>query len=1335
MYEEENWDDEIAGLPPKSMPQPPVARQEWRPSSSSFSREQKSNTPRMNTDTTWMGKSRGRGFSSNADQDNNWRNKDTNTNSFSGRGGGNGFGRGDNSNRGFGSSNDSGQRSFGQNEDQNGQGDSSTLRVDSSKIGRVIGKGGSKIRELQDETGATINISKEDDGSGQKEIQLEGSPDAVAKAKEMISELTQDDGGGFGRREDSNRGFGGRDNSNRGFGRSNDSGQSDSSTLRVDSSKIGRVIGKGGSKIRELQDETGATINISKDDDGSGQKEIQLEGSPDAVAKAKEMINELTQDDGGGFGRREDSNRGFGGREDSNRGFGSGGGGFGSGGGSNGGGFGRSNDSGQSDSSTIRVDSSKIGRVIGKGGSKIRELQDETGAQINISKDDDGSGQKEIQLEGSPDAVAKAKEMINELTQDDGGGFGRREDSNRGFGGREDSNRGFGSGGGGFGSGGGSNGGGFGRSNDRGPSDSSTIRVDSSKIGRVIGKGGSKIRELQDETGAQINISKDDDGSGQKEIQLEGSPDAVAKAKEMINELTQDDGGGFGRREDSNRGFGGREDSNRGFGSGGGGFGSGGGSNGGGFGRSNDSGPSDSSTIRVDSSKIGRVIGKGGSKIRELQDETGAQINISKDDDGSGQKEIQLEGSPDAVAKAKEMINELTQDDGGGFGRREDSNRGFGGREDSNRGFGSGGGGFGSGGGSNGGGFGRSNDSGQSDSSTIRIDSSMIGRVIGKGGSKIRELQDETGATINISKDDDGSGEKEIQLEGSPDAVAKAKEMINELTQDDRGPPRSFGGGRGGGFGGGGGRGGGFGGGGFGSNSSTSNTEAAPMVNWGIIRANKEINEKKKWEGLPPIEKNFYIESQSVKNMYPDEVNEFRKSNNNITVTDLCTEGSRNIPNPCRTFEEAFEHYPAILDTIYNQKFTKPSPIQAQAWPVLLQGLDLIGIAQTGTGKTLAFLLPAFIHIDNQPIPREERGGPNVLVLSPTRELALQIETEVKKFDYKGIKSVCVYGGGNRREQIKVVTNGVEIIVATPGRLNDLVMNGIVNVKSVTYLILDEADRMLDMGFEPEIKKILLDIRPDRQTVMTSATWPEGVRRLGGQYLKDPIQVFVGSLDLAAVHSVHQRVELVDDDDKKDRLLQFIQEEFLPTDKVIVFVGKKLMCDHLSSDLSLLGVDCQCIHGDREQCDREAALEDFKSGATRILIATDVASRGLDVKDITYVFNFDFPRHMEEYVHRVGRTGRAGRTGTSITLMTRMDWRNAAHLIEILVEAMQEVPEFLEDMAQRWEANQRKRAEERESLKGMGGGRGGGGRGGGGRGGRGRRREDFGVYTPAYGIA
>lgn len=185
-------------------------------------------------------------------------------------------------------------------------------------------------------------------------------------------------------------------------------------------------------------------------------------------------------------------------------------------------------------------------------------------------------------------------------------------------------------------------------------------------------------------------------------------------------------------------------------------------------------------------------------------------------------------------------------------------------------------------------------------------------------------------------------------------------------------------------------------------------------------------------------------------------------------------------------------------------------------------GLDCIGIAQTGTGKTLAFLLPALIHIDNQITPRNERLGPNVLVLSPTRELAIQIEQEVKKINYKGIKSVCVYGGADRREQINMCSNGVEIIIATPGRLYDLIQAGIVNVTSVTYLVMDEADRMLDMGFEPQIMKILLDIRPDRQTVMTSATWPPGVRRLATKYLLEPIQLYVGTLDLRAAKTVNQ---------------------------------------------------------------------------------------------------------------------------------------------------------------------------------------------------------------------
>ena len=180
---------------------------------------------------------------------------------------------------------------------------------------------------------------------------------------------------------------------------------------------------------------------------------------------------------------------------------------------------------------------------------------------------------------------------------------------------------------------------------------------------------------------------------------------------------------------------------------------------------------------------------------------------------------------------------------------------------------------------------------------------------------------------------------------------------------------------------------------------------------------------------------------------------------------------------PVSTFEEAFHNFPDILSTIRKQGFSFPSPIQSQAWPYLLSGKDMIGIAQTGTGKTLAFLMPCFIHIDNQKLPRGQRGGPNVLVLAPTRELAQQISMEVKKYEYKGIRSVCVYGGGSIKDQTKVITNGVEIIIATPGRFNDLVSRGLICLDSITYLVLDEADRMLDMGFEPQIRKTLLDIR------------------------------------------------------------------------------------------------------------------------------------------------------------------------------------------------------------------------------------------------------------------
>ncbi|CAB1343607.1 unnamed protein product [Coregonus sp. 'balchen'] len=539
-----------------------------------------------------------------------------------------------------------------------------------------------------------------------------------------------------------------------------------------------------------------------------------------------------------------------------------------------------------------------------------------------------------------------------------------------------------------------------------------------------------------------------------------------------------------------------------------------------------------------------------------------------------------------------------------------------------------------------------------------------------------------------------GDYEGEVQIFGSSKVQQKAREMIEELVAGDNGPwGFRRGPGRDGGFGG---RGGGFGGGGSGGGGRSGSIwsaaalqasvdESPPQaIDWVSMRENRHKYEEMKWQDLPPLKKDFYFESEIVASRCEEEVRAWRKANNDIFVDDL-KEGEgekRPFPNPVATFNEAFLHYPGIMENIVRVGFAKPTPIQSQAWPMLLKGDDLIAIAQTGTGKTLAYLLPGFIHMDGQPVKVGKRDGPGMLVLTPTRELALQIESECNKYSYKGFKCVCVYGGGDRRAQIKAISVGVDIVIATPGRLNDLQKNELINLRSITYLVLDEADRMLDMGFEPQIMKILLDVRPDRQTMMTSATWPTGVRRLAKTYLKNPMMVYVGTLDLAAVNTVQQTVLFCQDEEKKAYLFNFVHN-MEPEDKVLIFVGKKIMCDDLSSDMCLRGLAVQSLHGDREQY-------------------------------ITHVFNFDFPMNIEEYVHRVGRTGRAGRSGASITLVTRGDWRKAADLIHILERAGQEVPDELVLMAERYEKHKREK-----EMCGPGGG--GGGRGGGGGGGRGIR--------------
>uniref|UniRef100_A0A8C0VG48 RNA helicase n=1 Tax=Cyanistes caeruleus TaxID=156563 RepID=A0A8C0VG48_CYACU len=579
----------------------------------------------------------------------------------------------------------------------------------------------------------------------------------------------------------------------------------------------------------------------------------------------------------------------------------------------------------------------------------------------------------------------------------------------------------------------------------------------------------------------------------------------------------------------------------------------------------------------------------------------------------------------------------------------------------------------------------------------FHLDSALVGALIGRGGTKIKELEDSSGSRIKITR---GTYESEVKIFGSIDVQNKAKMLIDNLVTNsgqnyvrggtEKGKTLDI--------------------------IKPENNPKKPVINWASLRENRAKYESMKWAGLPPIEKNFYKESSRTASMSQEEVDLWRlyqylsrktdhlfqviwfrpwKENNDITCDDLKEGEKRCIPNPVCKFEDVFEYYPDIMANIRRVGFQKPTPIQSQAWPIILQGIDLIAIAQTGTGKTLAYLMPGFIHLTSQPISKDQRGGPGMLVLAPTRELALQVEAECSKYAYKGIKSICVYGGGDRKGQIDTVTKGVDIVIATPGRLNDLQMNNFINLKSITYLVLDEADRMLDMGFEPQIMKILIDVRPDRQTVMTSATWPDCVRRLAKSYLRDPMIVYVGTLDLAAVNTVQQKVFVIPEEEKRAFMHSFIKS-MKPKDKVIIFVGKKLTADDLASDFGIQGIPVQSLHGNREQCDREQALDDFKKGKVRILVATDLASRGLDVHDITHVFNFDFPRNIEEYVHRVGRTGRAGRTGEAVTLVTSNDWRFASELIDILERANQVVPDELIAMAERYKQSQMRKDSEKD---------------------------------------
>ncbi|KAF4519824.1 hypothetical protein B566_EDAN006838 [Ephemera danica] len=442
---------------------------------------------------------------------------------------------------------------------------------------------------------------------------------------------------------------------------------------------------------------------------------------------------------------------------------------------------------------------------------------------------------------------------------------------------------------------------------------------------------------------------------------------------------------------------------------------------------------------------------------------------------------------------------------------------------------------------------------------------------------------------------------------------------------------------------------------------------------------NKQPGEKLKkpqWDtkNLTPFPKNFYSPPQHVLARTLEEVNLYR-ANKEITVR------GNEVPFPCQNFIEInFPDY--VLREIQKQGFDDPTAIQAQGWPIALSGRDMVGIAQTGSGKTLAYVLPAAVHINHQ--TRLTRGeGPIVLVLAPTRELAQQIQQVATDFGSSTqIKNTCIFGGAPKGPQARDLERGVEIVIATPGRLIDFLERGTTNLRRCTYLVLDEADRMLDMGFEPQIRKILEQIRPDRQTLMWSATWPKEVQALAEDFLKNYVQINIGSLSPAANHNIRQIVDVCQEQEKPFKLTKLLRE--IGTErgnKCIIFVETKKKVDDITRTIRREGWPAIAIHGDKSQPERDHVLSEFRAGKSCILVATDVAARGLDVEDVNYVINFDYPNSSEDYIHRIGRTGRSQRSGTAYAFFTPNNARQARDLISVLREANQSVNPKLSEFA------------------------------------------------------
>ncbi|XP_013414892.1 probable ATP-dependent RNA helicase DDX46 isoform X4 [Lingula anatina] len=480
--------------------------------------------------------------------------------------------------------------------------------------------------------------------------------------------------------------------------------------------------------------------------------------------------------------------------------------------------------------------------------------------------------------------------------------------------------------------------------------------------------------------------------------------------------------------------------------------------------------------------------------------------------------------------------------------------------------------------------------------------------------------------------------------------------------------------------------------------SSEEEEEGVEEMFAGMQKKKKEflaIDHSKIYYG--PFKKDFYVEVPELTKMSQEEVDQLRDELEGIKVR------GKGCPKPIRNWAQCGVSK-KIMECLKRYDYEKPTPIQAQAIPAIMSGRDVIGIAKTGSGKTLAFLLPMLRHVLDQP-PLEEGDGSIAIILTPTRELAMQITKECKKFTKNlGLQAVCVYGGTGISEQIAELKRGAEIIVCTPGRMIDMLAanNGrVTNCRRCTFVVLDEADRMFDMGFEPQVMRIVDNIRPDRQTVMFSATFPRQMEALARKILTKPIEVQVGGRSVVC-KDVEQHVVVIDDDSKFFKLLELLgvyQEQ----GSVLVFVDKQEHADELMKNLMKHSYPCMSLHGGIDQYDRDSTITDFKQGNVKLLVATSVAARGLDVKHLILVVNYDCPNHYEDYVHRCGRTGRAGNKGFAYTFITPEQERYANDIIKALEQSGAVVPADLQKL---WDDYKARAEAEGKKIKSSSGFRG-----------------------------